>query len=597
MRGNLRKPTPRVVCALAAAVAAAVGYPDTAGAFEIDVGDPDISARWDNTVRYNYARRVEGQDRHILASPNYDDGDRNFDRGTVANRVDLLSEFDLKYRDSMGFRVSAAAWGDNAYRDLDNRNVATSNHLSNGAPALGLSGDTRRFHKGPSGEILDAFVFGGVDFDDKSFSIKVGKHTVYWGEALLSPIHGVNYGQAPLDLRKLLSVPGTEAKELLLPRNAVSAQLVMTPELSFAAQYFLDWKQWRLPESGSYLGGYDMLWDGGESLIVGPGRRLLRNNDVTPKKRGDGGLSARWSPAWLDGTLGAYYRRTADIAPQVHVRPAVATLPAATCGALGFSSLSATTCYINPSAASIPQILGGNVGQYHLVYPGEVDIMGISLSKSVAGVSVGAELSYRKDMPLNSTPVTILPATLAALTPGAIAALPGEGKTGGAIGNTWHGIVNLMGTVAETPLFDSAVWLAELQWNRWDKVTQGKVVFKGNDAYTGIDKVTKDFVGLSFNLTPTWFQIFPGVDLSAPMSYSIGLYGNSAVAAGGNEDAGSYSLGIAADVYQKYRFDLKYIDFVGPYRTDASGAITSSNGLNPLLKDRGFVNFTFKTTF
>ena len=31
---------------------------------------------------------------------------------------------------------------------------------------------------------------------------------------------------------------------------------------------------------------------------------------------------------------------------------------------------------------------------------------------------------------------------------------------------------------------------------------------------------------------------------------------------GGNEDAGSYSIGIAADVYQKYKFDLKYVDFV-----------------------------------
>lgn len=596
MRRTFNGPGPGVLCALGAAIAAAFGYPGVAGAFEIDVGHSDISARWDNTVRYNYGHRVEEQDRHILATPNSDDGDRNFDKGTVANRLDLLSEFDLSYK-NVGFRVSGAAWVDGAYADLDNKSLATSNHISGGMPALGLSNDTKRFHKGPSGEILDAFVFGGLDFGEMSLNVKLGKHTVYWGEALLSPIHGVNYGQAPLDLRKLLSVPGTEAKELLLPRNALSAQLVMSPELSLAAQYFFDWKQWRLPESGSYLGGFDMLWDGGESLIVGPGLRMLRGDDVKPKKQGDWGLSARWSPAWLDGTLGAYYRRTADIAPQVHVRPAVATLPAATCGALGLAPLGATTCYINPSAASIPQILSGNVGQYHLVYPGEVDIMGLSLAKSVGGLSVGAELSYRKDMPLNSSAVTILPATLAAMTPGAIDAVPDRGKTGGALGNTWHGILNVMGTIARTPVFDSAVWLAELQWNRWDKVTQGKAVFKGRDDYTGVDKVTRDFVGLSVNFTPTWYQVFPGVDLSAPVSFSVGVSGNSAVAAGGNEDAGSYSVGLAADVYQKYRFDLKYVDFFGPYRTDASGAITSSNGVNPLLKDRGFLSFTFKTTF
>ena len=41
------------------------------------------------------------------------------------------------------------------------------------------------------------------------------------------------------------------------------------------------------------------------------------------------------------------------------------------------------------------------------------------------------------------------------------------------------------------------------------------------------------------------------------------MTGNSAVAFGGNEENGSYAVGIGADVYQKYRFDLKYVDFFG----------------------------------
>ena len=47
---------------------------------------------------------------------------------------------------------------------------------------------------------------------------------------------------------------------------------------------------------------------------------------------------------------------------------------------------------------------------------------------------------------------------------------------------------------------------------------------------------------------------------------------------------------------QKYRFDLKYIDFVGHYR-DNGTAVTSQNGLTAFLNDRGFVSLTFKTTF
>jgi hypothetical protein len=37
---------------------------------------------------------------------------------------------------------------------------------------------------------------------------------VFWGEAMLSPVHSLSYGQSALDLGKLFSVPGTETKEL-----------------------------------------------------------------------------------------------------------------------------------------------------------------------------------------------------------------------------------------------------------------------------------------------------------------------------------------------------------------------------------------------
>ena len=65
---------------------------------------------------------------------------------------------------------------------------------------------------------------------------------------------------------------------------------------------------------------------------------------------------------------------------------------------------------------------------------------------------------------------------------------------------------------------------------------------------------------------------------------------------GGNEDAGSYSVGVAVDLYSKYRFDLKYVDFLGDTTLNPAGAISSNGGANSLLTDRGFVVFTFKTT-
>ena len=40
------------------------------------------SLRWDNTVRYNLGVRAQAQDPPILGNPNFDDGDRNFTKGS-----------------------------------------------------------------------------------------------------------------------------------------------------------------------------------------------------------------------------------------------------------------------------------------------------------------------------------------------------------------------------------------------------------------------------------------------------------------------------------------------------------------------------------
>ena len=90
--------------------------------------------------------------------------------------------------------------------------------------------------------------------------------------------------------------------------------------------------------------------------------------------------------------------------------------------------------------------------------------------------------------------------------------------------------------------------------------------------------------------------MFPGVDLSAPLSYAVGLKGNAPTIFGGNQGNGNYSVGLGADVQQKYRFDLKYIDYRRPLQGQRHGR-HRQNGLTTLLKDRGFVSLTFKTTF
>jgi len=107
-------------------------------------------------------------------------------------------------------------------------------------------------------------------------------------------------------------------------------------------------------------------------------------------------------------------------------------------------------------------------------------------------------------------------------------------------------------------------------------------------------------MGASF--TPTWYQVMPGVDMSAPMTFSMGLSGNAATTFGGNQGNGNFSAGLGFDIFQKHRVDLKYIGYFGRINDyGTSGALgaqnITQNGFTTLLKDRDFISLTLKTTF
>jgi hypothetical protein len=578
-------------------------------AFEINTGNEDLSVRFDNTVKLNYAQRVQGADSKLTNSWNNNDGDRNFSVGEpVSERVDVLSELDVAFKKTMGFRVSANSWYDHAYKDVGTYNPST-NQLNNGKPDSNhLSGYADRYYNGPSSEILDAFVFGSTEIGEQSLlSGRLGKTTQYWGESILSFTHGNSYGQSGLDITKALTVPGTEAKELFIPRSQISTNLTINPQWTIGAQYFLDWNAARLPESGTYLGFNDGIQNGGHNLsLIGaqnplfgtPGPlganeflRLDNGHTFTPSKTGDFGLMAKWSPEWLDGTLGFYYRKTSDILPNV---------------------------VLQPTAVGPAQLISGNIGSYNQFYVDDIDIYGISLSKNIAGVSVGLDVNYRNNMPLSSVPATVNPSPAAAGTPGVISSFNGE--NGVARGNTVHAVLNGLTTFGQTPVWDSSSLLVELAYSRWLAVTDNEQLFKGEDWYHGIDKVTKDNYVLGVNFNPTWYQVFPGIDMYMPVTYNVGLKGESSVQMGGNKGAGNYSVGVGMDVRNQYRFDLKYVANFGDFdMCNAPGSAgkpgdgtspgangqynctlgqpTAFAGTFAQISDRGMVTATFKTTF
>ena len=90
-----------------------------------------------------------------------------------------------------------------------------------------------------------------------------------------------------------------------------------------------------------------------------------------------------------------------------------------------------------------------------------------------------------------------------------------------------------------------------------------------------------------------------------PVSYSVGLNGQSGVVSGGAQNSGTWSIGLVADYKSKYNFALRYIGAFGPYTTTKVqpaafyppvGAAAVAPGYAP-LSDRDMLVFTFKTTF
>nr|WP_315184730.1 DUF1302 family protein [uncultured Albidiferax sp.] len=528
-----------------------------AHAIEIDTGNPDLSLRADTTVRYNLGVRTDKQDSRILNNSTYDESDGKFGRGDiVTNRLDLLGEFDLTYKKQFGARVSAAAWNDQAYHDTSVRTTVPG--FSSSYNGNQYNNSVKRYVRGPSGEILDAFVWSNFRIGDTPINVKVGRHTNYWGEGLLIGAHAISYSQAPADGVKASTSPGIETKEVFLPLGQISGRAQLTDNLTVAAQYFYEWKNTRLPYGGTYFAPADMLFEGPDKLpVAANGLAFARQPSVKPKQSGNWGITAKYNAEAIESTIGLYYRRFDDYQPWLS-----------------------------------PQTLGAQ-SAFRLTYPKDVSLIGISVARVVGPVSVGTELSTRKNGALNAT---------------GISAVDNEGPRG----DTLHAIVNGVMLFPKTSFFDTASLAAEVAYSQLLQVTAHPELFKGVgygacravETPGVVGSGTKDdgcssrhYAALAVNFTPQWLQVAPSWDLDLPMSLNYGIKGNAASAGGGSQGAATWAIGAKLTYGQRHEFTLRYADsFARPKYNAAGTALLGGNG-GVGNTDRGWLAFTYKTGF
>ena len=568
---------------LAGAALLALG---SAHAMDIDTGNPDYKVRLDLTPKYSVGYRLHDPSQALAGfdpavdpgTLNEDDGDKNFRRGLMSNRLDLLAEFDVTAQ-NFGLRVSGNAWYDRVYmRRNDNRpsqvvgapagvTVDTANTFT-GAPTNAFLPATRK-QLGEGGELLDAFVYVKGDIGDMKGTLRFGRHTLQWGESLFFGQNGIANAQGPVDIAKIVSVPNWQFKEVLLPVPQLSGSLQVAEGVSLGAYYQLKWEPSKIPGVGSYFSNQDYVGTGVVNFgNDASGNPILltydKSKDLRPRDAGQGGLQLRWSPTGSEFEFGLYAAQYHDKAPEVPVF----------------------------------DFVNGNV---HLAYGQDIRTFGASVTSSVGQLNWAAEASVRTNAPLTSDP--------AVLGTGGPAAC---GNTSSApcyaVGNTAHVNVSGIYVLQPTPLWQGGSLVAELAYNHRLKVT--KDIFANADGSSsgtgGLDPhATVNACALRMIFEPQYFQVLPGLDLSIPLGLGYNFGGRSSAIfnfAGGASNAGDYSIGLKGKYQNAWNVALTYTDYFGAARTFTETTVAGAGAPRQLtfgqsLRDRAYVAFNVSRTF
>jgi hypothetical protein len=548
-RCTARLQAKRLPGAVALAVAS-LAVSSGAIAFEIDTGDTDVKMRWDNTVKYSSAIRVKDQSAALTNDPNQDDGDRNFSKGLISDRVDLLSEIDLTYK-NFGARASGAAWYDTVYnRSTDNNSPYTYNATS--VSATDFPAATRDLH-GRKAELLDAFLFAKGEVGDMEGSVRAGRHALVYGETLFFGSNGIANAQQPIDVVKLLSVPNTLFKELIRPVEQISGQLQVRSNVTIGGYYQFRWEKNVLPGVGSYFSGVDFFDVGGERLFTGPTSAATRGQDMRAKDSGQGGLQVKWSPAGTGFDFGFYAAQYNDKNPQVVVRPASDT--------------------------------------YVLAYHEGIRTYGTSFSTTVGEFNIAGEASVRRNTPLVQSSTVDLFGVVPVMFGGPSAPANNSDNPSYPVGNSAHVNLSTLASFGPNFIAREASLLGEVAWNRMTSITENAAALDPG--------VTRDAWGMRTVFTPSYRQALPGLDINVPVGISYFPKGRSAViAAFGPDKGGDMSVGVNGQYLTVWNFGLNYTHFYG-----AEGTSTVAQGQGSVFtfkqnfKDRDFVSLAVSRTF
>ncbi|WP_442114129.1 DUF1302 domain-containing protein [Pseudomonas sp. NUPR-001] len=572
------------------AVAVTVYASNQAHAIDFNIGE--IKGQFDSSLSIGTSWATANPDKKFIsnfnslgekgeaASRTVDDGRLNFSKGDTFSKIFKgVHDLELKYGDSGAF-VRGKYWYDfelmddhQSFYDIDD------------------SGRDRAA-KSSGAMFLDSFVYHNYSIADLVGNVRLGNQVVSWGESTFigNSINSIN----PIDVAALRR-PGAEVKEGLIPVNMFYMSQGLSENITAEAFYQLDWKKSVVENCGTFFGS-DGVAQGCDDRLVVAGLDLppgvaqntgglaavaagrdnafiprLKDNDA--RDSGQYGLALRWFvPEVNDTEFGAY-------AMNYHSRNPFLSINQMTSTAGGLAS--------------------ARSARYFIDYPEDIRLYGLSFQTNVGGTSLGGEVSYRPNMPLQLNTADLLSAaTFSATSP-----LISSGFAGRNLGAEVNGYKRMPVTQAQvtaTQFFDQVMGasrltlVAEVGYNHINglgKADGSDLRFGRSPAFgsgelpgaAGLAACRGTAVGLptasnpaqecnddGFYTSNSWGyrarakldypNVVAGINLSPSLAWSHDVQGY-----GPNFDEGSkaVSLGLDADYQNAYTASLSYTNYFG----------------------------------
>jgi hypothetical protein len=599
----------------------ALAYVVPGHSFQFDTQGP-IDSSLDVTLTYSSQYRLDDQDGDLIADPNLDDANRNFDDGIVSNGLRGIADFEWRYKaasgNSYGIFARGSAWYDDEV--YDSRNNHDSPFTSNSGPLYGGSmsrndefTDDTEDRSGADAELLDLFFFADfAPMGDHPSTLRVGRQVINWGESAFIQ-NGLSSVINPADVSKAL-LPGTEVKEILRPLGAISGSVTLTENISLRGYAQFEWEETIAPPYGTYLSSVPdpLSGEGGENLLLPvaavagqlpfpqdpqyydlPFIPVDRVGDDKASDTGQWGVSLSWFvPAFYDTEFGLYagnYHRKRPTVNITNYRGQTDNDWGGQC--FGNAGPAAGSCAVLSLAAG-----AFDVASYQLAYLEDIEYYGVSWNTVIpfSETAFSGEVIYHNDVPIQTISLFggLIP-TVVEGTP--LGSMPGAQLEQNVFSRqemivtqiTFNQDMNFM-TFA-----DDATLILEVGHIHILDLDDDEV-WAGNTA------ADTDSWGYSAAFSFTWYDglgkmvsALTGTDLIWTVNFNQGVDGTSPVIGTGFVDgAKALATGLEASWQNTWSAKLGYTNFFGD-GTDVQGEDLGDH----VLGDRDFVSLAIKYRF